>query len=50
MLNPDLARLVREGRDDLIDRFREESKNDSYHLPKVFWPWVPDKDGPAKLP
>lgn len=50
MLNPDLARLVREGRDDLIDRFRDESKNDSYHLPKVLWPWVPDKDGPAKLP
>jgi len=50
MLNPDLARLVREGRDDLIDRFRDESKNDSYHLPKVLWPWVPDKNGPAKLP
>ena len=50
MLNPDLARLVREGRDDLIDRFRDESKNDSYHLPKVLWPCVPDKDGPAKLP
>ncbi len=41
MLNPDLATLIREGRDSEIQTKLDPVKEAAYHCPKVLWPRLP---------
>ena len=41
MLNPDLATLIREGRDSEIQTKLDPAKEAAYHCPKVLWPRLP---------